>query len=168
MRRWLFLLALGTLGAWLLRTFLFEGIVIATGSMEPTLPVGHHAFVNKWAYRFQLPRRGDIVVFPSPVGEKEMVKRVIAVAGDEVALKDKKVVLNGRPLEEPYVQYTRPDEILKGDNLAPTRVPRDHVFLLGDNRDQSGDSRDWVRPDTGEHVYFVHVKRLKGKLMGAR
>ncbi|HRY30401.1 MAG TPA: signal peptidase I [Elusimicrobiota bacterium] len=168
MKRWLFLFALGALGAWVVRGGMVEGIVVATASMEPTLPVGTHLFVNKAAYRFRAPRRGEIVVFPSPVGQKDMVKRIIAVEGDTVELRKKKVYLNDKPLDEPYVRHTRPDEILQGDNVAPRVVPRKRVFVLGDNRDQSGDSRDWVDPKTGEHVYFIHVNKLKGKLMGVQ
>jgi signal peptidase I len=131
------------------------------------LAVGHHAFVNKMAYRFSGPERGDIVVFPSPVNEeKDMVKRVIAVEGDAVEIKDKKVILNGKELIEPYIQHTRAGEILKGDNIGQMTVPRGHVFVLGDNRDESGDSRDWVDPATKRPVYFISVKNLKGKLLG--
>jgi signal peptidase I len=165
-KRWLFLFALGALGAWVLRSCLFEGIVIATGSMEPTLPVGFHAFVNRAVYRFHAPQRGDIVVFPSPVNpEKDMVKRVIAVEGDTIELKDKQVLVNEKPLEEPYVQHTRPNDRLVGDTLEARVVPRGHVFVLGDNRDESGDSRDWVDA-TGKHIYFIPVENLKGKLVG--
>jgi signal peptidase I len=166
MKRWLFLLSLGALGAFILRTALLEGIYIATASMEPTLPVGTHVFVNKAVFKVRSPRRGEIVVFPSPVEKKDLVKRVIAVAGDEVKLEKKKVILNGVALDEPYVRYTRPDEMLVGDNLDVGRVPPGSVFLLGDNRDQSGDSRDWKDPQTGEHIFFLRIDELKGKLLG--
>jgi signal peptidase I len=168
MGRWVFLITLGALGAWVLRACLFEGIVIASGSMEPTLPIGHHAFVNKMAYRAGAPKRGDIVVFPSPVAaEKDMVKRVIAVEGDVIQLKNKEVLLNGQTLREPYVKHTRPEDVLSGDNMEERVVPRGHVFVLGDNRDESGDSRDWVDAE-GKHIYFIPVDKLKGRLIGAQ
>lgn len=165
MMRLLWLVFLGAVGAILLRVFVFEGIYIASGSMAPTLPVGLHLFVNKMAYVNKPPQRGDIVVFPSPVDdEKDLVKRVIAVAGDEVRIVDKKVYLNGKLLDEPYVLHDRP-EMLDGDNLEVGFVPTDRVFVLGDNRDHSGDSRDWLDPKTKEHRFFIHVKALKGKII---
>jgi signal peptidase I len=136
--------------------------------MEPTLPVGHHAFVNKMVYRFEAPKRGDIVVFPSPVSaEKEMVKRVIAVEGDTIQLKNKDVILNGQVLKEDYVKHTRPDDVLIGDTMEERVVPKGHVFVMGDNRDESGDSRDW-KDAQGKHIYFISVNDLKGRLVEAR
>lgn len=165
MIRLLWLTFLGALGAVLLRVFVFEGIYIASGSMENTLPVGRHVFVNKTAYLSKPPERGDIVVFPSPVDdEKDLVKRVIAVAGDEVRIYEKKVFLNGKALDEPYVRHDIP-EMLEGDNLEVGFVPKDRVFVLGDNRDHSGDSRDWLDPKTKEHRFFIPVTSLKGKII---
>jgi len=94
-----------------------EGIYIASASMEPTLSVGRHFFVNKLVYRFRPPRRGEMVVFSSPVEKKELVKRVIGVAGDDIRIEAKQVILNGSILVEPYVQHTRADEELVGDDL---------------------------------------------------
>src|SRR5262245_22262501 len=128
MGRWLFLFLLGALGALIIRAAVFEGIVVATGSMEPTMPVGRHAFVNKMVYNFRKPRRGEIVVFPSPVEKKDLVKRVIAVEGDEVRFDHKQVILNGTPLDEPYVIHTRADERLVDDNLEVGKAPRGKVF----------------------------------------
>ncbi|MBI4395498.1 MAG: signal peptidase I [Elusimicrobia bacterium] len=166
MKRWFFLLSLGALGAWILRGCLVEGIVIATASMEPILPVGYHAFVNKAIYKVRQPKRGEVVVLPSPAEDKDVVKRVIAVGGDEVRIEKKQVLINGQAVNEPYVQHTRADEMLVGDNIEPGRVPRNHVFVLGDNRDESGDSRDWKDPETGRPVYFIPVENLMGKVMG--
>ena len=166
MGRWLFLISLGVGGYFLFHTFVAEGVLIASGSMEPTLTVGRHIFANKMVYKFRKPRRGEIIVFSSPVEDKELVKRVIAVEGDEVRLEKKKVFLNGRLLEEPYVQYTRPNEILDGDNLDVGRVPSNCIFVLGDNRDQSGDSQDWIEPQTGKPLFFIRVNDIKGKLLG--
>jgi signal peptidase I len=160
------LVAIGVLGAFLVRAYVVEGIVIASESMEPALPVGRHLFVNKLAYRFRDPRRGDIVVFPSPVEEKKgLVKRVIAVEGDEVRIVEKKVLLNGQPLEEPYVVHRRAGEKFTDDNMDVGRVPRGSVFVLGDNRDVSGDSRDWKDPKTGEPIRFIRAVDLTGEIL---
>ncbi len=167
MSRWLFLASLGILGALVVRAFLIEVVVIPTGSMEPTIRIGTRLYVNKAIYHFQKPRRGEIVVFPSPVEKKDLVKRVIALEGDDVKIDSKKVVLNGQALDEPYVVHKRADEVLVGDNLEVGRVPPGKVFVLGDNRDQSGDSRDW-KDSSGAHLFFVPVKNLKGRLIGVQ
>ncbi len=160
------LILIGVLCALLFRACVAEGIVIASGSMEPTLPVGRRLFVNKLAYRFDKPKRGEIVVFPSPVeAGKDLVKRVIAVEGDEVKIVDKQVVLNGIPLNEPYAVHDRKDERLVDDNMDVGRVPPGHLFVLGDNRDHSGDSRDWKDPKTGHPIYFVDMDKIKGKVI---
>jgi signal peptidase I len=165
MIRVLFLLALAVGGAFVLRTFGFERIEIVSGSMEPTLPVGTRVTVNKLAYLFHAPGRGDIVTFPSPREEKGLVKRIVAVGGDEVRIVRKTIVLNGKTLDEPYVKHTRPNELLKGDNFNIGRVPRGFVVVLGDNRDESGDSRDWKGAVTGLPVPFISEKAIEGKLM---
>lgn len=165
MKRWLFLLTLGVLGALFFRAFVAEGIVVASGSMEPTLPVGGHYFLNKSTFRWRSPRRGDIVVFPSPVAQVDLIKRVVALETEEVKLVNKQVIVNGQPLWEPYAQHTRPLEKLDGDDESYGRVPAGHVFVLGDNRDESGDSRDWKDPQTGAPIHFVAVKDLRGTLV---
>lgn len=105
------------------------------------------------------------MTFPSPVANKDLVKRIVAVAGDQVRIIRKEIILNGRPLVEPYVQHTRPNELLKGDDVDLGAVPPGFVVLMGDNRDESGDSRDWVGRVTGLPVPFVPVKSIEGKLM---
>ena len=165
-RRLLFLISLAIALTWVLRTFLFDTISVATGSMEPTLPVGTHYLVNRWIYRVRAPERGDIIVFRSPVDQKTgFIKRVIAVPEDLVELREKKVILNGKPLEEPYTVYKRAKEALAGDTLGPLKVPKDRVFVLGDNRDESFDSGSWKDPQTGEAIYFVPKDHIKGRLI---
>ncbi|HOW28653.1 MAG TPA: signal peptidase I [Elusimicrobiota bacterium] len=167
MGRLLYLACIAGLIALLLRIFVVEGIVIASASMDPTLPVGRHVFVNKLSYAFGKPQRGDVVMFPSPVDvEKGLVKRVIAIEGDSIEIHNKDVLVNGVLLREPYVVHTRPDERLKGDELGPIPVPPGAVFVMGDNRDESGDNRDWVNPVTKDPIHFISVKNIRGKVLG--
>ncbi|MBI4656846.1 MAG: signal peptidase I [Elusimicrobia bacterium] len=169
--------------AFLVKKFVVEPTYTASGSMEPTLYKGHRLFLDKVTYKFRIPRRGEIISFVSPAGEEhESIKRVIAVEGDTVEIKTKKVYLNGEPLVETYVKYTRPNEILIGDNLGPVTVPPGHLFVLGDNRDNSSDSATWQNPavvtvsgtfgrsaavpQTGGRIYFLPVEKVTGKIRG--
>lgn len=167
MKRILLWLVLGAVGAFIVRMWCVEGIYIASGSMKPTLKEGAQLFTNKLAYQFSKPKRGDIVSLRSPVSlEKGLVKRIIAAEGDTIEIRSKKVFLNGQELLEPYVQYTRKNELLKGDKISPLVVPPGHVFVMGDNRDESNDSRDWKDSKNGEHIYFVPMKLIEGKVFG--
>ncbi|MDI6892428.1 MAG: signal peptidase I [Actinomycetota bacterium] len=122
--------------AWLLKTFIVQMFWIPSPSMEPTLYTGDRIFVNKFIYRFQDPRPGDTVVFISPFdSSKDFIKRVIATKGETIEIKSGRVFIDGKELIEPYVK--------QGDlsNYGPVKVPSDHVFLMGDNRPNSYDSR---------------------------
>lgn len=143
------------------RTWVAEPIVIASGSMEPTLSVGTLLILDKWTLRARPPRRGEIVSFRSPVGTEDMVKRVIAVPGDRIELRGKKVVLNGAAQDEDYAVHRRENEALEGDDLGPMTVPVDSYFMLGDNRDESDDSSVW-RAASGARIYFVSKRALQG------
>lgn len=148
------------------RLWVVEPISIASPSMEPTLPVGRHLFADKLTLRLRRPRRGDIVVFRPPTGQDgEFVKRVIAVGGETVELRDKKVFVGGAPLDEPYVQHTRAGERLAGDSLGPLAVPGGSLFVLGDNRDESEDSTVW-RNGAGERVPFLPEDAVVGLVRG--
>ncbi|MBI4248836.1 MAG: signal peptidase I [Elusimicrobia bacterium] len=165
--RWLRIVFVAVLCAWLVRAFVAESIYNASASMEKTLPEGAHAVLDKITLRLRSPRRGDIVVFPSPLGEaKDMIKRVIAVEGDTVEIRKKTVFINGLALEEPYARHTRAGEQLAGDDLGPLLVPMDGLFVLGDNRDESNDSSVWMDPKTGERIYFIQIRSVKGLLRG--
>jgi signal peptidase I len=165
-KRLAFLFLLALVGAVLLRTFVIEGIYVASASMEPTLSVGSNFFLNKLAYRFSGVKRGDVVVFPSPVDSgKDLIKRVIALGGDTLEIRNKDVFLRGVKLEEKYVKHVRSGEALEDDNVGPLEVPEGSVFVMGDNRDESGDSRDWKNKQTGQHIYFIETKNIKGKLI---
>jgi signal peptidase I len=108
---------------------------------------------------YKKPKRGDIVVFKYPEdGKRDFIKRVIGKEGDIVEIRDKVVYINGNPIIEPYAIHRDPDiktrEISPRDNFGPITVPEDYIFVMGDNRDGSHDSRFWG---------FVNTKKVKGK-----
>lgn len=149
-----------------IRLWVIEPISIATPSMEPTYPVGAFVLMDKVTLSWREPRRGEVIVFSSPLGEdKELVKRVIGLPGDVVELKAKKVFVNGAEVAENYIQHTRSEERLAGDNLGPLTVPPKGLFVLGDNRDESKDSSVWKDED-GDPIYFLPRRRVTGLVRG--
>jgi signal peptidase I len=145
------------------RTWVFQAFKIPTGSMEPNLLVGDHLIVNRMIFaptvtgleRAILPdrpiRRGDIIVFKFPQDpERDFIKRVIGLPGDELAMRQKKVYINGTPLDEPYAHFLQPPSVdgqpqgdIRLENYGPVTVPPGQYFMMGDNRDNSEDSRYW-------------------------
>ena len=120
------------------RPFVLEAFRIPSESMVPTLLVGDRVFVNKFIYRFTEPERGDVVVFYSVNGgEEDLIKRVVGVAGDEVEVRNGTLLVNGEAREEPYLNRNLPFN----DSYGPSEVPEGHVFVMGDNRANSADSR---------------------------
>jgi len=134
--------------ALIIRIFIVEAFKIPSGSMIPTLLVGDHLLVNKFMYRFTDPKRGDVIVFKYPDNpSRNFIKRIIAVGGDTVEIRDKVVYVNNDPQDEPFTQHISP-EILPArysprDNFGPVTVPQNAYFMMGDNRDSSLDSRFW-------------------------
>ncbi len=143
-------------------TFVVKTFFIPSGSMEETLLVGDHLFVNRFVYGAaptalerailpeRTPRRGDIVIFRSPKDvRQDLVKRLIGLPGDVVRIVDKRLYLNGRPVvDDSYTKHTdsHVSPAFTGgprDNFGPFTVPPGHYFCMGDNRDQSYDSRYW-------------------------
>ena len=119
--------------------------------MQPTILKGDYVLVNKYIYYFKQPRRGDIVVFPYPKDPvKDYIKRLVALEGDTVEIRDKQLFINQRMLQESYVVYVEPSTVDQRDNFGPTNVPPNSVFVLGDNRDRSADSRFWGFVDSGK------------------
>jgi signal peptidase I len=120
------------------RPFVMEAFWIPSGSMIPTLEIGDRVLVNKFIYRFTEPKRGDIVVFTSVDNPKEdLIKRVVGLPGDKIAVRGGKLFLNGKPQKEPYTNKQLPDRSF----FARITVPKGHVFVMGDNRGNSADSR---------------------------
>jgi len=172
--------------ALVIRTFLLQAYKIPSGSMEPTLLIGDHLLVDKLAYGVRIPdslfgltpfpgtipyghyvlrlgqvHRDDVVVFVFPLDHsKDFIKRVIGVAGDVVAIKSGKVWLNGAELADPHGYYDLPGadrtKVSPRDNFGPVTVPEGKVFMMGDNRDHSYDSRFWG---------FVDIDAVEGKAL---
>jgi signal peptidase I len=149
-----------------IRTFVVQAFKIPTGSMENNLLIGDHLLVNKFVFgptessieRLVLPtgtvRRGDVIVFKYPEEpERDFIKRVIGLPGETLELQEKKVYINGSPLDEPYVHFLEPPggdgslhEFTSFDvreRYGPVTVPPNQYFVMGDNRDNSQDSRYW-------------------------
>lgn len=134
----LMMLLAGVLMFGVIRPFVAEVFLIPSGSMSPTLKVGDSVLALKFAYRFTEPQRGDLAVFSDPEGELT-IKRVIGLPGDTVAVWDGVLRVNGEPQREPYVNYRLTDSTFFG----PEKVRAGHVFLMGDNRSNSRDSRNF-------------------------
>jgi signal peptidase I len=147
--------------ALLIRTFVVQAFKIPSGSMIPTLVVGDHILVNKFLYRFRDPARGDVVVFKYPVDEsRDFIKRIVAVGGEEISIKDRQVFVNCKPVEpscrpiaDPWAYYEDRGGFT-GETYGPVRVPADAYFVMGDNRNNSQDSRFWG---------FVRADKIKGR-----
>jgi signal peptidase I len=145
--------------ALIVRDSLVMAYVIPSGSMEGTLAIGDRIMVSKCAYGVRLPwihleiasggkiERGDVIVFKHPEQKTDYVKRVIGLPGEEVRIVDKQVYINGQPIQEPYVRHNDPvtfsGVVTARDNFGPVIVPKGKLFVLGDNRDNSNDSRFW-------------------------
>jgi len=143
-----------------LRAFVIQAFRIPSESMVKTLLVGDFLFVNKFEFGPKIPfthvrlpgirkpRRGDVIVFQYPPDpSKDYIKRCIATEGQTIELRDKDVYVDGRRITEPYVQHidstARPAGLDPRDNMPPFTVPPGHLFMMGDNRDNSYDSRFW-------------------------
>jgi signal peptidase I len=151
-----------------IRTFVVQAFKIPSGSMKQTLQIGDHILVNKFIYGLKLPywrktlipvkdpQSGDIIVFKPPhEPEKDFIKQVIGVGGDVVECRNKKLFVNQKPVKHDFAVYR--DYALnvpKRDNFGPITVPANALFVMGDNRDESYDSRFWG---------FVNLKAVSGK-----
>ncbi len=157
--------------ALVIRAFVVQAFSIPSGSMIPTLLVGDYLLVNKFSYGIRnpftnkvmistwKPQRGDVAVFIFPQDpSKDYIKRVVGLPGDRVQIINKKVYINGELYKTPQARFAN-KEVIPGsqqprDNFGPVAVPKDSYFFMGDNRDQSYDSRFWG---------FVPMDALRGK-----
>jgi signal peptidase I len=154
-----------------LRGFVVQAFQIPSGSMLPTLQIGDYLLVSKfryglriplaggWFLRYADPRPGEVIVFTHAESGQDFVKRVIAVAGESIEIRDKQVLVNGRPRDPTAAYFADGPEGLAGgprDQYGPVRVPEGRLFVMGDNRDRSYDSRYWG---------FVDIDGVKGKAL---
>ncbi len=164
-------IVIAVLLALFIRTFVVQAFKIPSGSMLPTLQIGDHLLVSKFLYGIKMPftgtllvpfkkvAQGDVVVFRFPKDRSvDYIKRVIGTPGDTVEIRDKKVFVNGKPIVDLHAHITSATILdtksSPRDNLGPILVPEDRIFVMGDNRDNSYDSRFWG---------FVDQKDVLGK-----
>ena len=165
--------------ALLIRTFIVQAFKIPSGSMKKTLLIGDHILVSKFSYGTHIPneipfinvklfddivlfskvpQRGDIIVFKFPKDEtRDFIKRVIGLPGDLLEVKRQKVYINNKPYQDTHARHTdSPSDspLVPRDDFGPILVPDDHVFVMGDNRENSQDSRYWG---------YLNVKKIRGK-----
>jgi signal peptidase I len=160
---WLGVIAGGIAIALLVEAFLIQAFWIPSPSMEPTLDVGDRVLVNKLSYKFHDVHRGDVVVFERPPGAstgedgeiKDLIKRVIAIGGDTIEAREGNVYVNGEPIDENYLEPGTPT-----DHLPPTEIPPGHVFVMGDNRTNSEDSRVFGPIDEDDIVGRAFIRVL--------
>ncbi len=154
-----------------IRAFVVQAFKIPSGSMEPTLLVGDYLLVNKFIYgiripytdvkffQFKKPKRGDVIVFIFPLDpSKDFIKRVIGTEGEKVQILHNKIYVNDQLISDPWGHFVTDDFprsfIQRMENFGPVVVPKDSLFVMGDNRDNSEDSRFWG---------FLNVNAVLGK-----
>jgi signal peptidase I len=167
--------------ALLIRTFIIQAFKIPSGSMENTLLIGDHILVSKFSYGTHIPNeipflniklfddiilsssvpeRGDIIVFKFPKDEKrDFIKRAIGLPGDLLQVRRQKVYINDKLYEDAYARHTDPasnESLVPRDDFGPVLIPEGHVFVMGDNRENSQDSRYWG---------FLNIKKIRGKAL---
>ncbi len=174
-RDWAEALVVAFIIAMIIRAFVLQAYRIPSSSMEDTLLKGDHILATKYNYGLTIPfttrklwgedlvpNRSDIVIFTFPGNHAmDFVKRVIGLPGDTIEIKEKKVYVNGERYKIPYEKYTDPFILSQGqgkvrDNFGPVVVEPGHCFVMGDNRDQSYDSRFWGQ---------VPIENIKGKAL---
>ena len=164
-----------------IRTFFVQAFKIPSGSMKETLLIGDHILVSKFAYGTHIPNeipflniklfddiiffpkqpeRGDIIVFKYPKDEKrDFIKRVIGIPGDLLEVRHQKVFINGKPYEDRHARHTESpsdSSLVPRDDFGPVLVPDNHLFMMGDNRENSQDSRYWG---------FLDINKVRGKAL---
>jgi signal peptidase I len=140
---WFIVIIVALLVAFLVRTFVLAHFVVDGTSMATTLHDDDRVFVNKLSYRLHDPNRGDVVVLHQITGasERDLIKRVIALPGETIEVRNCQVFVDGRALDEPYLDEAATVTGQCGGDVAATSVPEEHVYVMGDNRAGSQDSR---------------------------
>ena len=166
------LLGVAILVAVLVRAFVLQTFYIPSESMENTLKVSDRVLVNKLVYDFRGPHRGEVIVFESPrswrsnPADKDFIKRIIGVAGDHIVCCDqqRRLVVNGHPLDEPYL-YTGPDGVpdAASEDDFDITVPKDRLWVMGDHRSYSGDSREQFRTTHDLDASTIPVSSVVGR-----
>lgn len=171
-----------------IRAFVVQAFKIPTGSMENTLLVGDYILVNKFIYGVKIPftektiipvkdpQRGEIIVFKFPKDpSKDYIKRVIGIGGDMVEIRDKKVYVNGEKQNDDFAVFDdmsiSPSGLTHRDNMKPFKVPEGKLFMMGDNRDHSNDSRFWGFVDVSAvrgRAFMIYWSKIKEKTFGIR
>ena len=143
--------------ALVIRTFVVQAFKIPSESMVKTLLVGDHLLASKFSYGIKIPFthtyiykgedpvKGDIIIFEYPNDPSvDYIKRIVGTPGDTIEVRNKQLFRNGEPVKESFIRFTEPDRIQPvRDNFGPVTVPADKYFVMGDNRDNSMDSRFW-------------------------
>ncbi|MBQ32270.1 MAG: signal peptidase I [Deltaproteobacteria bacterium] len=180
-REWVEALLFALIVAGIVRTYVIAPFKIPSGSMIPTIQIGDHIFASMYSYGAWLPftddkllaqpvKRGDIVIFPYPRDPSiDYIKRTVGLPGETLEIREDQVFINGEPLDEPYAYFEGKQRLaLGGDrisNFGPITIPEDRLFVMGDNRYNSADSRFWGFLDAqqvmgkGRFIYWHHDPR---------
>ena len=155
---WVVILGVAAMAAFLIKQYLLQAFYIPSGSMEHTLEIRDRVLVNKLSYRLHEVNRGDILVFERPAedgegGTRDLIKRVVGVSGETVEGRDGGVFVDGRRLAEPYLA----DNVTSG-SFPAQRIPPGHVWLMGDNRSNSRDSRSFGAVPESEIVGRAFIR----------
>lgn len=140
-----------TLFGFLITTFIFQGTTVIGESMYPTLKNNDRLFINKAVFLTEKPKRGDIVILDAPYEKKTYIKRVIGLEGEKIEIKNGQIYINGNFFKEDYLDE---DIITNSKDKSLWEIPKNHVFVIGDNRLNSSDSRDFGP---------IEIKKVRGK-----